>query len=63
MDGVSLSANTRSALNGAEGNAAVTALKIAVDSERAVAAVVEQAVEATKAPPPSGQGQNVDKYA
>jgi hypothetical protein len=63
MDSVSLSANTRAALNNAEGNLAVTALKIAQQSEQAIVAVVEQAVEATKALPPAGQGQNVDKLA
>jgi hypothetical protein len=63
MDGVSLSANTRAALNSAESNVAVTALKIAAQSEQAIAAVVEQAVEASKALPPAGQGRNVDKYA
>jgi hypothetical protein len=63
MDAVSVSASTRAALNGAEGSAQVTALKIAADSEKAVVAVVEQAVEASKAAPPAGQGQHVDKLA
>jgi hypothetical protein len=63
MDAVSLSSNTRAALNGAEGNAQITALKIAADSEKAIANLLEQSVEATKPLPPSGQGQNVDKYA
>jgi hypothetical protein len=60
---VSLSANTRAALNGAEGGAQVTALKIAAQSEKAVAAVLEQTVEAAKAQPPAGQGRYVDKSA
>jgi hypothetical protein len=63
MDAVSLSSNTRAALNSAEGNAQVTALKIAANADKAIVAVVEQAVEATKALPPPGQGQNVDKLA
>jgi hypothetical protein len=63
MDGISLSANTRAALNGAEGGAAVTALKIAAQSERAVVAVVEQAAEAAKALAPPGQGALVDRSA
>jgi hypothetical protein len=60
---VSLSANTRAALNGAEGNAAVTALKIAADSEKAIAQVVQQAIEAAGPPPQAGQGGNVDRRA
>jgi hypothetical protein len=60
MDGVSLSANTRSALNAGEG-ASVTALKIAAQSEQAIVAVVEQVAEAAKAAAPEGQGQYVDK--
>jgi hypothetical protein len=63
IDSVSLSANTRAALNGAEGNAAVTALKIAVESERAIASVIEQVVESAPVPAPAGQGRNVDKLA
>jgi hypothetical protein len=63
MDGVSLSSNTRAALNGAEGNVGVTALKIAQQSEQAVVAVVEQAVESAKPPAQAGQGRSVDKYA
>jgi hypothetical protein len=63
VDAVSLSANTRAALNSAEGNAGITALKIATDSEKAVVAVVEQAVESAKALAPAGQGQYVDKTA
>ncbi len=61
MDGVSLTANTRAALNGAGGNAQVTALKMAAQSEKAIVAVVEQAAEAAKAAPPAGQGRYVDK--
>jgi hypothetical protein len=64
MDSVSLSANTRAALNNAGGGEmAVTAMKIAADADKAIVAVVEQAVEATKALPPQGQGQYVDKMA
>ncbi len=63
MDAVSLSSNTRAALNGAEGNAQVTALRIAAESERAVANLVAESVEAAKAAAPAGQGRNVDKYA
>jgi hypothetical protein len=63
MDGVSLTANTRAALNGAEGGAAIVALKAAAQADRAVVAVVEQAVEASKASPPAGQGQLVDRRA
>jgi hypothetical protein len=63
MDAVSLSANTRAALNGADSNAGVTALKVAVQSDRAIVAVVEQAAEAIKALPPSGQGKVVDRLA
>jgi hypothetical protein len=64
MDAVSLSANTRSALNNAGGgDMAVTAMKIAAQSDQAIVAVVEQAAEAIKALPPAGQGQFVDKRA
>jgi hypothetical protein len=63
MDGIATSANSRAALNSAEGNMQVTALKIAADADKAVVAVVEQAVEATKALPPPGQGRFVDKTA
>ncbi len=62
MDGVSLSANTRSAIN-AEGGASITALKMAAQSEQAIVAVVEQVAEAAKAAAPAGQGQNVDRLA
>ncbi len=60
MDGVSLSSNTRAALNGAEG-ASISALKIAAQSEQAIVAVVEQVAEAAKAAAPAGQGRNVDR--
>jgi NADPH:quinone reductase-like Zn-dependent oxidoreductase len=64
MDAVSLSANTRSALNNAgSGEVGVTALKIAAQADRAIVAVVEQAAEALKSIPPAGQGQYVDKRA
>ncbi|MGL4240064.1 MAG: hypothetical protein ACRCTI_03025 [Beijerinckiaceae bacterium] len=63
MDAVSLSSNTRAALNGADGNAQVTALKIAAQSEKAIANMLEQSVEATKALAPAGQGRLVDKSA
>jgi hypothetical protein len=62
MDSVSLSANTRAALNGAQG-AGISALKIAAQSENAVVAVIEQAAEFAKANPPAGQGQYVDRTA
>ena len=62
MDGVSLSANTRAALNGAEG-ASISALKIAAQSEQAIVAMVEEVAETAKAAAPQGQGQNVDKVA
>jgi hypothetical protein len=62
MDGVSLSSNTRAALN-ASGGASITALKIAAQSEQAIVAVVEQAAETAKAAAPAGQGQNVDRLA
>jgi hypothetical protein len=67
MESVSLSTSSRAALNiaGGEGSqgAAVTALKLAAQSERAVVQVVEQSAEALKALPQAGQGQNVDKFA
>jgi hypothetical protein len=63
MDSAAISANTRAALNASEGNASVAALKVAVQAEQAVVAVVAEAVETAKAVAPSGQGQNVDKYA
>jgi hypothetical protein len=62
MDGISLSANTRAAIN-AEGGASISALKIAAQSERAIVAVVEQAAESAKAAAPAGQGQRVDRVA
>jgi secreted protein with Ig-like and vWFA domain len=67
MDSVSLSSSSRAALNvaGGEGvqGAAVSALKIAAQSEQAIVQVVQQAAEAQKALPQAGQGQNVDKLA
>ncbi len=61
MDGISLSANTRAALNGADGQASVTALKMAAQSEKAVVQVVEQVAETAKALAPEGQGRYVDR--
>lgn len=63
MDGVSLTANTRAALNGAEGGAGIVALQIAAKAEKAVVQVVEQVAEAAKAAAPEGQGRHVDKIA
>ena len=64
MDGVSLTANTRAALNGAEGQGAgIVALQIAAQAEKAVVQVVEQAAESAKAAAPEGQGRHVDKLA
>jgi hypothetical protein len=67
MDSVSLSSSSRAALNTAGGEgvqgAAVTALKVAAQSERAVVKVVQQAAENLKALPQPGQGQNVDRLA
>jgi hypothetical protein len=60
MDGVSLSSNTRAALN-ASGGTSITALKIAAQSEQAIVALVEQVAETAKASAPAGQGQNVDR--
>jgi hypothetical protein len=57
---VSLSSNTRAALNASEGFS-VSALKIAAQSDQAIVAVVEQAAEIAKASAPAGQGQNVDR--
>jgi hypothetical protein len=60
---VSLSANTRAALNASEGQqtAAISALKIAANADKAIVAVIEQSAEALKAAAPAGQGQNVDR--
>jgi len=63
MDGVSLTANTRAAINGADGGAAVAALKVAADQEKAILQVVQQAAETAKAPAPEGQGRYVDRLA
>jgi hypothetical protein len=62
MDGVSLSSNTRAALNASEG-VSVTALKMAAQSEQAIVAMVEEVAETAKAAAPQGQGQHVDKLA
>lgn len=61
MDGVSLTANTRAALNGADGQTSISALKIAAASEKAIVQVVEEASETAKALAPEGQGLYVDK--
>jgi hypothetical protein len=60
MADISLSSNTRAALNASEG-VSVTALKIAAQSEQAIVALVEQVAETAKAAAPQGQGQNVDR--
>ncbi len=63
MDGISLSANTRAALNGADGQASISALKIAAQADKAIVQVVEQASENAKALAPPGQGRYVDRTA
>ncbi|MGL4636819.1 MAG: hypothetical protein ACRCWF_12625 [Beijerinckiaceae bacterium] len=64
---VSLSSNTRAALNaldsGGQQNMAVSALKMAANSDKAILAVVEQSAENLKALAPAGQGRNVDRLA
>jgi hypothetical protein len=60
MESVSLSASTRSALNGAQG-ANITALKMAAQSEQAIVQVVAEAAESAKAAAPAGQGLVVDR--
>jgi hypothetical protein len=64
---VSLSSNTRSALNalggGGQQNIAISALKNAANVDKAIVAVLEQSAEALKAAAPAGQGANVDKLA
>jgi hypothetical protein len=60
MADISLSSNTRAALNVSEG-VSISALKIAAQSEQAIVALVEQVAETAKAAAPAGQGQNVDK--
>lgn len=64
---VSLSSNTRAALNVAEAGvsqtAAVTALKIAANADKAIVALIEQSAEVIKAVVPAGQGANVDRLA
>jgi hypothetical protein len=64
---VSLSSNTRAALNaldaGGQQTAAISALKIAANADKAIVAVVEQSAEALKALAPAGQGRNVDRLA
>jgi hypothetical protein len=51
MADISLSSNTRAALNASEG-VSVTALKIAAQSEQAIVALVEQVAETAKAAAP-----------
>lgn len=62
---VSLSANTRAALNSGEGQqtAAVSALKLAADADKAIVAVLEQSAQDIQSLPPTGQGQVVDRRA
>jgi hypothetical protein len=64
---VSLSSNTRAAINladsGGQQAVAISALKIAANADKAIVAVVEQAAEALQAIPASGQGQRVDRLA
>jgi hypothetical protein len=64
---VSLSSNTRAALNIAEAGvsqtAAVSALKIAANADKAIVALIEQSAETLKAAAPTGQGRNVDRLA
>jgi hypothetical protein len=62
MDAISVSANTRPALNGADAQGAnITALKLAAQSEQAVVKIVEEAAASAKAPAPEGQGRFVDR--
>ncbi len=61
MDGISMSASTRAALNGADGQASISALKMAAQADKAIVQVVEQAAEAAKALAPEGQGRYVDR--
>jgi hypothetical protein len=65
MDGVALTSNTRAALNAGEGQQAVaiSALKMAAQSEKAIVSMLETSAETLKAIAPAGQGANVDKVA
>ncbi|MGL5117001.1 MAG: hypothetical protein ACRC7G_04210 [Beijerinckiaceae bacterium] len=67
MNDISLTANTRAALNlgeaGASQGFAVAALKVAANADKAVVQIVEQAAESLRAIPPAGQGQQVDRSA
>lgn len=63
MDAASVSASTRAAINGAEGNQAITALKMAAQADKAIVAVIEEVAETAKALAPAGQGRNVDRLA
>ncbi len=63
---VSLSSNTRAAVNALDGgqqNVAISALKNAANADKAIVAVLEQSVETLKAIAPAGQGGNVDRLA
>ena len=63
MDEITVTANTRAALNGADGQASMSALKLAAQAEQAVVEVVTQAAEQAKALAPEGQGRYVDRVA
>ncbi len=65
MDGIALTSNTRAALNAGEGQQAVamTTLKMAAQSEKAIVAMLEASSEGLKAAVPAGQGANVDRIA
>lgn len=67
MSQVAATSNTRAALNLAEAGisqtAAVSALKIAANADRAILQVVEASAESLKALPQAGQGRNVDRLA
>jgi hypothetical protein len=67
MSAVSLTSNTRAALNlaetGAQQGLAVAALKSATVADRAIVQVIEDSAAALKATPPAGQGRLVDRIA
>jgi hypothetical protein len=65
MDGVALNSNTRAALNAGEGQqgVAISALKAAAASEKAIVALLENSAINLQAVAPAGQGANVDKVA
>jgi hypothetical protein len=67
MNDISLTANTRAALNlgetGASQGIAIAALKAAANADKAIVQLVAQATESVKALPPVGQGQLVDRNA